>query len=265
MAERKTRIWPGTPYPFGATWDGTGVNFALFSENAEAVELCLFDEDGEREIARTRLPEYTDEVWHGYFPDLRPRQVYGYRVYGPYAPERGHRFNPNKLLLDPYAKGLTGSIEWNDLHFAYSVGHEDGDLSFDKRDNARSMMKCRVVDTAFTWGADQHPRTEWHQSIVYEMHVRGFTVRHPEVPSTMRGTFAGLTQPRVLDYLRSLGITAVELLPIQAFLNDRHLVERQLTNYWGYNPIAYFAAEPRYLSSGLVSEFKTFVHLMHDA
>ena len=265
MAERKTRIWPGTPYPFGATWDGKGVNFALFSENAEAVELCLFDEEGEREIARVRLPEYTDEVWHGYFPDLRPRQVYGYRVYGPYAPERGHRFNSNKLLLDPYAKGLTGSIEWNDLHFAYSVGHEDGDLSFDQRDNARSMMKCRVVDTAFTWGADQHPRTEWHQSIVYEMHVRGFTVRHPEVPSTMRGTFAGLTQPPVLDYLRSLGITAVELLPIQAFLNDRHLIERQLTNYWGYNPIAYFAAEPRYLSSGLISEFKTFVHLMHDA
>ena len=259
------RVWPGSPYPRGATWDGRGVNFALFSENAERVELCLFDDAGKKETARVALPEYTDETWHGYLPDARPGQLYGYRVYGPYEPKRGHRFNNNKLLIDPYAKSLIGKLQWSDANFGYRLGAKDGDLSFDRRDNARYMPKCQVVDTAFTWGDDRAPRVEWHESILYEMHVRGFTMRHAQVPEALRGTFAGLSAPAAVEYLQNLGITAVELLPVQAFLDDRHLIDHGLTNFWGYNTLAYFAPEPRYLSTPNLWEFKTFVQILHEA
>jgi isoamylase len=259
------RLWPGQPYPRGATWDGRGVNFALFSEHAEKVELCLFDAQGRRELHRIALPEYTDEVWHGYLPDLRPGQLYGYRVHGPYDPERGHRFNPHKLLLDPYARALSGMLRWSDAHFGYRIGHRAQDLSFDRRNNAAGMPKCRVVDTAFTWGGDRPPQRAWHETILYELHVRGFTMRHPDVPEALRGTFAGLAAPAAIRHLRSLGVTAVELLPIQAFLDDRHLVARGLRNYWGYNTFGFFAPDPRYLAGDSLTEFKTLVQHLHDA
>jgi len=261
----KARVWPGEPYPLGATWDGKGVNFAIFSENAEKIELCLFDDKGEREVERIQLPEYTDEIWHGYLPDARPGGLYGYRVYGPYDPKNGHRFNHNKLLLDPYAKALQGTLKWTDAHFGYTVGHPDADLSFDERDNAAAMPKCRIVDTAFTWGEDRRPRRPWHETIIYELHVRGFTKLHPDVPEGQRGTFAGLSSPAVIEYLSDLGVTAIELLPVHAFIDDRYLCQKGLRNYWGYNSIGFFAPEPRYLSSGLLGEFKTFVQLLHDA
>ncbi|MBI4183529.1 MAG: glycogen debranching protein GlgX [Proteobacteria bacterium] len=261
----RVRVWPGEPYPLGATWDGRGVNFALFSENAEKVELCLFDEAGERELGRLPLPEYTDEVWHGYLPDARPGQLYGYRVHGPYQPERGHRFNPHKLLIDPYAKALRGTLVWNEAHFGYRLGDAAEDLSFDERDNARFVPKCQVVDPAFTWGEDRPPRTPWHETIFYELHVRGFTMRHPEVADDLQGTFAGLASHEVVRYLRDLGITAVELMPVHAFLDDRHLVEKGLSNYWGYNTLCFFAPDPRYLSSGRLGEFKTLVQVLHEA
>ncbi|HEY5657061.1 MAG TPA: glycogen debranching protein GlgX [Myxococcota bacterium] len=253
------------PYPLGATWDGRGVNFALFSRNAERVELCLFDDRGRRELHRVILPEYTDEVWHGYLPDLRPDQLYGYRVYGPYEPERGHRFNPNKLLLDPYAKSLHGSFHWSDAHFGYRIGDKGEDLSFDRRNNASGVPKCRVVDTAHTWAKDRPLRVPWHETLVYEMHVRGFTVHNPKVPEAQRGTFAGLASPAAIRYLRALGVTAVELLPIHASLSERPLVDRGLSNYWGYNTLSFFAPEPRYMASGALGEFKTLVQHLHDA
>ena len=265
MLDENPRVWPGHPTPRGATWDGRGVNFALFSQNAERVELCLFDAKGRRELRRIALPEYTNEIWHGYLPDMRPGQLYGYRVYGPYEPARGHRFNPNKLLIDPYAKALSGPLLWNDAHFGYRVGHRAEDLSFDRRNNARGMPKCVVVDTAYTWAWERPPRVPWHESVVYELHVRGFTMRHPEVPEAFRGGFAGMSTPAVIEHLRSLGISAVELLPVHAFLDDRHLVERKLANYWGYNTLAFFAPDPRYLATGELGEFKTFVQHLHDA
>jgi glycogen operon protein len=241
------------------------VNFALFSAHAESVELCLFDERGRRELARIELPEYTDEVWHGYLPDIRPGQLYGYRVHGPYEPESGHRFNPNKLLVDPYAKSLAGSFRWSDAHFGYRVGHRADDLSFDRRNNAAGMPKCRVVDTAFTWDGDRPPRRPWHESVFYELHVRGFTMRHPKIPETQQGTFDALSSTAALQHLVGLGITAVELLPIQAFVSERVLVERGLRNYWGYNPLAFFAPEPSYLTRADLGELKTFVQHAHDA
>ncbi len=265
MIDSKLRLWPGQPAPRGATWDGRGVNFALFSRNAERVELCLFDDKGRRELQRIALPEYTHEIWHGYLPDLRPGQLYGYRVYGPYDPARGHRFNPNKLLLDPYAKALAGQLLWSDAHFGYRIGHRAEDLSFDRRNNARGMPKCVVVDTAYTWAEELPPRVPWHESVLYELHVRGFTMRHPEVPEALRGTFAGLSSPAVIQHLRALGISAVELLPVHAFLDDRHLVEREVRNYWGYNTLSFFAPDPRYLASGELGEFKTLVQHLHDA
>ena len=189
--KQRWEVWPGRPNPLGATWDGEGVNFALFSENAEAVELCLFDETGQHEMARVRLPEYTDQVWHGYLPDARPDQLYGYRVHGPYRPQDGHRFNPHKLLIDPYAKALHGAIRWNDTHFGYRVGSPREDLSCDRRDNARGMPKCRVVDTAFTWGEDRRPSISREETIILELHVGGMTKRHPGIDALRRGTFAG--------------------------------------------------------------------------
>jgi glycogen operon protein len=259
------RVWPGLPYPLGATWDGRGVNFALFTENADRVELCLFDESGRKETDRISLPEYTDEIWHGYLPDARPGQLYGYRVWGPFDPNSGHRFNPKKLLIDPYAKSLVGPLKWTDAHFAYQIGHRSADLSLDKRDNARWMPKCQVVDTAFTWGEDRSPRIEWHETIVYEMHVKGFTMQHEDVPADIRGTFAGLSSSAAVEYLTKLGVTAVELLPVHYFLNDRHLVEKNLNNYWGYNTLGFFAPQPDYTASGQLGEFKTMVQILHAA
>ena len=259
-------VWPGRPYPLGATWDGAGVNFALFSAHADKVELCLFDAHGQRETHRIRLPEYTDEVWHVYLPEVRPGQLYGYRVYGPYRPEQGHRFNPHKLLIDPYARALVGPLRWSDAHFGYRVGGVRDDLSFDRRDSARVMPKCQVVDGTFDWGTDRSPRTPWPETVIYEAHVGGLTMRHPEVPEPLRGTFAGLASSAMLAHLRDLGVTAIELLPCHAFLDDRPLVDRGLVNYWGYNTIGYFAPEPRYLGPGrTIDDFKTMVARLHEA
>ena len=261
----RARIWPGSPNPLGATWDGLGVNFALFSASAERVELCLFDPSGTREIERITLPEYTDEVWHGYLPDVLPGQLYGYRVHGPYDPHRGHRFNSHKLLLDPYAKSIVGQLRWTDANFGYRIGHPREDLVIDRRDNARGMPKCQVVDTAYTWGEERRPNTPWNRTILYEAHVRGLTIRHPDLPPHHRGTFAGLARPEVIEHLQRIGVTAVELLPIHTFVDDRHLLEKGLRNYWGYNSIGFFSLESRYLATGRVTEFKAMVNRLHDA
>jgi isoamylase len=260
----RSRVREGQPFPLGATWDGIGVNFALFSANATKVELCIFDIDGTTEVERIVLPEYTNEVWHGYLPDARPGTVYGYRVHGPYDPQNGHRFNPNKLLIDPYARQLVGSVEWNEALFGYMVGSPDADLSFDERDSARYMPKCRVIDPAFTWGEERKPKTPWQRTIIYETHVRGYTMRHPGVPEHFRGTFSGMMSPEVIDYIANLGVTAVELLPIHAFVDDDYLVKKGLHNYWGYNTIAFFAPKPRYLATPFVNEIKEMVSHYHD-
>ena len=259
------RIWPGRPYPLGATWDGKGVNFAVFSGHAERIELCLFDATGTREIDRITLPEYTDEVWHGYLPDATPGTLYGYRAYGPYDPRKGLRFNPHKLLLDPYAKALVGTVRNSDAIFGYRVGSAREDLVFDRRDSARVMPKCQVVDPSYAWGQDRRVGTPWADTIVYELHVRGFTVQNPALPAPLRGTLAGLAAQPIVEYLKALGVTAVELMPVHAFVDDRHLTARGLKNYWGYNTIGFFAPESRYLSTGVVSEFKTMVARLHDA
>jgi glycogen operon protein len=259
------KVWPGQPYPLGANWDGKGVNFALFSAHAERVELCLFDRSGQHEEARIVVPEYTDEVWHCYLPAARPGQLYGYRVYGPYDPAAGHRFNPNKLLLDPYARALSGQLRWSDVVYGYRVGSPREDLAFDRRDSARFVPKCRVVEGAFSWNHDRHPRTTWEETIILEMHVRGFTMRHPAVPEEARGTFAALASPVVIDYLVGLGVTAVELLPVHASITERPIAERGLTNYWGYNTIGFFAPDPRFLPDGAVDEFKSAVMRLHEA
>ncbi|HYU14160.1 MAG TPA: glycogen debranching protein GlgX [Stellaceae bacterium] len=260
-----SKVWPGQPYPLGATWDGKGVNFALFSAHAEKVELCLFDRPGQYEQARIALSEYTDEVWHCYLPEARPDQLYGYRVYGPYDPAAGHRFNPNKLLLDPYAKALAGQLRWSDVVYGYRVGSPRDDLAFDRRDSARQMPKCRVVETAFSWNGDRHLHTSWEETIILEMNVRGFTIKHPELELPERGTFAALAAPAVIDYLVELGITAVELMPVHVAVTERHLAQRGLSNYWGYNTIAFFAPDPRFLPGGAIAEFKSAVKRLHDA
>ncbi len=263
------RVWPGSPYPLGATWDGEGVNFALFSEHATSVELCLFDSaDTSKEIARIALPERQGHVWHGYFPELRPGQCYGYRVHGPYEPEHGHRFNPNKLLLDPYAKAISGRIAWSDVQLGYKVGDPKQDLSFDQRDSAGSVPKCIVVETAFSWGDDRPPRTPLSETIIYECHVKGLTARHPAVPENLRGTYLGLASDAIIDHLVALGVTAVELLPVHHFVIDRHRIERGLSNYWGYNSIGYFAPDPMYATGCMgrqVLEFKSMVKALHRA
>ena len=257
-------VWPGKPYPLGSTWDGEGVNFALYSEHAEKVDLCLFDDSGKREILRVPLAEQTDMVWHSYLPEVRPGQLYGYRVHGPYAPEKGHRFNHHKLLLDPYGKQIQGAIRWSDSHFGYRVGHKQEDLSFDRRDDAAGMPKNRVIDPAFTWGTDAPPRIPWHETIIYELHLKGFTKCHPDVPEHLRGTYAGLATAPVIEYLTHLGVTSIELMPVHSFVDDRRLVERGLRNYWGYNSIGFLALEPRYLATGSINEFKTMVKTLHS-
>src|SRR4051794_13330667 len=262
----RQRVQEGRPFPLGATWDGLGVNFALFSANATKVELCLFEIDGSRELERVELPEYTDEVWHGYLPDARPGTVYGYRVHGPYEPAEGHRFNPNKLLLDPYGKAIVGQLKWHHSLFGYRIGSRREDLAFDRRDSASYMPKSRVIDPAFTWGRGAvKPSVPWDRTIFYETHVKGFTVRHPAVPEQFRGTYAALAQPAIVDYIKSLGVTSVELLPVHAFLDDSYLLEKNLKNYWGYSTLGFFAPDPRYSATNKIDEFKEMVARLHDA
>ncbi len=264
------RVWPGRPYPLGATWDGVGVNFALYSEHATQVELCLFDgPEARAENQRIKLTEQTDMVWHAYLPDVQPGQHYGYRVHGPYQPEQGQRFNPHKLILDPYAKAIGRSTRWDDALFGYRIGDPEEDLSFDERDSAPFAPLAVVIDPAYTWGDDHLPRIPWHETIIYELHVKGFTQRHPKVPEELRGTYAGLATDPVIRYLKDLGVTTVELMPVHHFTQDRHLVDKSLSNYWGYNTLAYFAPQRAYAfnqqSWNVVREFKMMVRAFHAA
>jgi isoamylase len=264
------RVWPGKPYPLGAMWDGRGVNFALYSEGATKVELCLFESvDSVKESDRIPFTEKTDAVWHGYLPDISPGQLYGYRVHGPYDPENGQRFNPNKVLLDPYAKMIGRETRWDDSLFGYTVGSPEADLSFDERDSAPYAPLAAVVDPAFTWGDDKQPCIPMHRTAIYELHVRGFTKLNTKIPEHLRGTYAGLASAPAIRYLKKLGITAVELLPIHHALQDRHLLEKGLSNYWGYNTLSYFAPEPRYAASDHnmdpIREFKSMVRNLHAA
>ena len=254
----------GSRFPRGATWDGKGTNFSLFTAHGTRVELCFFDESG-RETGRVDLPEYTDEVWHGYVAGVGPGQLYGYRVHGPYEPKEGHRFNPNKLLLDPYAKHIVGELKWADELYGYTVGHPEGDLSFDERDSAPFMPKAMVVDPSYKWLEHGKPSIPWARTVIQETHVRGYTMRHAAVPEKLRGTFAGLATEQVIDYVRGLGVTSVELLPIHAYLDDQHLLEQGLRNYWGYNTIGFFALKTRYMSSDDPREFKDMVAAYHRA
>ncbi len=268
MSKRSIRVWPGAPYPLGATWDGVGVNFALFSEHATRVELCLFDSPGaERESLTIPLTEHTDMVWHGYLPDVRPGQLYGYRVHGPYEPDNGHRFNPNKIVLDPYAGVVGRSPAWNESLFGFRAGEED--TTFDDRDSAAHAPLGAVVDGAFTWGDDRPLRTPWHETLIYELHVKGFTARHPDVPDALRGTYLGLASEPAIQHLIALGVTAVELMPVHHHVDDWHLVQRGLRNYWGYNTLSYFAPDSRYSTSRspveCVRQFKMMVRALHAA
>jgi glycogen operon protein len=258
-------LLPGRPYPLGATWDGLGINFAVFSANAQRIDLCLFEPSGRHEIARYTLPEFTDEVWHGYLPHATAGLLYGYRAYGPYAPEQGHRFNHHKLLLDPYTRGIAGAVHWSDALYGFRQHTPRRDLSFDRRDSAPSMPKGVVTDDSFNWGDDQPPGVPWSDTVIYEAHVRGLTMLNDHVRPSERGTFAAFSHPAVIDHLRRLGITAIELMPIHAFLQDRALQQRGLRNYWGYNTLCFFAPEPSYLSRGSANEMRVAVRRLHAA
>ena len=263
-----SRIREGSPIPRGATWDGKGVNFSLFSASATKVELCLFDEAGDTEIERIALPEYTDQIFHGWLPDIGPGQRYGYRVHGPYEPDSGHRFNPNKLLLDPYARAHVGDLTWDPAVFGYTIGHKDEDLSFDERDSARFVPKSVVVDPDFDWrGEAERNPIPWDRTIFYETHVRGYTMKHPKVEQNLRGTYAGFATPELLEHIKSIGVTSIELLPVHSFINDSYLLEKDLTNYWGYNTIGFFAPDPRYAAdiANSLREFKEMVARVHEA
>ena len=263
----KTKIQEGLPYPRGGTWDGKGTNFAVFSANATKVEVCIFDKTGAQELDRIELPEYTDQIWHGYLADIRPNTVYGYRVHGPYTPDAGHRFNANKLLLDPYACAHLGELKWNPAVYGYKMESGD-DTTFDERDSAPFMPKCIVVDPGFDWkGQPLHRQVPWDNTIIYETHVKGFTKLHPGVPQRLRGTYAGLGSKKAVEYIKSLGVTSVELMPIHTFINDSYLLDKGLTNYWGYNSIGFFAPDPRYAFDRGESllEFKEMVSNFHDA
>ena len=261
----KIKVWPGTPYPLGTTYDGSGVNFSLFSKVAERVELCLFDDQGGE--TRFDLPEVSGHCWHGYFTGLEPGQAYGFRVHGPWAPEQGHRCNPSKLLLDPYAKAIEGDLRWDDALFPFSF--TDGPDVRDEADSAPFMPKCIIQQASFDWDGDRQLQRPWHETIIYELHVKGFTAQHPELPPELRGTYAGLVHPSVIDYLKRLGVTAVELMPVHFFLQDKHLADQGLRNYWGYNSISYFAPHPDYSSGtrpgGPLAEFKEMVKAFHKA
>ncbi len=259
-------ILAGDPTRLGAVYDGQGTNFALFSAHAERVELCLFDGTGRQELERITLPEYTDEVWHGYLPGVGPGTLYGYRVHGPYAPDEGHRFNPNKLLIDPYARDLVGAVKWSPAHYGYVLGGEEQDLAFDTQDSAPFMPKCRVVDPREDGGRiHAKPRVPWDRTVIYETHVKGMTKLHPSVPADLRGTFEGMGHRAVVDYVKSLGVTAVELLPVHAFPDDPYLVEKGLANYWGYNTISFFTPELRYRGPRGRAGFRRMVRAFHDA
>jgi isoamylase len=265
MAAFPDRLDAGTPNPLGATWDGLGINFAVFSAHAQRIELCFFDPTGRREVARIPLPECTDEVWHGYLPDARTGLIYGYRAYGPYNPQDGHRFNPHKLLLDPYAKQCAGSFRWSDALFGYRVHSSRADLSYDRRDSAQGMLKAVVCDDGFDWRDDHPPGVPWADTVIYEAHLRGMTMLRKDIRPEERGTFAALASPRIIRYLQSLGVTAIELMPVHAFVQDRALIERGLKNYWGYNTLGFFAIEPRYLSDGMRNEMRVAVRRLHAA
>jgi glycogen operon protein len=265
MASITSQLTRGVPYPLGATWDGLGVNFAVFSANAEHIDLCLFDPSGRRQITQMTLPECTNEVWHGYLPNARTGLIYGYRAFGPYAPQQGQRFNPHKLLLDPYARRIAGPLRWSDALFGYRVNSPRADLSFDRRDSAPGMLKSVVDDDMFDWGDDHPPDVPWSHTVIYEAHVRGLTAMREDIRANERGTFAALADQNVIDHLRRLGVTAVELLPIHAFVQDRRLIERGLRNYWGYNTIGFFTVEPRYLSEGTRNEMRVAVRRLHAA
>ncbi len=263
----KKSLREGYPFPRGATWDGKGTNFALFSANATKVEVCLFNDDGTVEVERITLPEYTDQIFHGWLPGVGPGQIYGYRVHGPYAPEAGHRFNPNKLLLDPYAPAHFGELKWDPALFGYTIGHPDDDLSFDERDSAPFMVKSVVIDPSFDWrGQPKRNPIAWDRTVLYETHVRGYTMKHPAVPEKLRGTYVGMKTPAVLDYIKKLGVTSIELLPVHSFILDSNLLEKDLTNYWGYNSIGFFAPNTRYAAEPEQSlrEFKEMVAAIHD-
>lgn len=259
------RLSAGLPYPLGAHSDGLGINFAVFSAHAQRIEVCIFDERGRKELRRYALPECTDEVWHGYLPDARPGLVYGLRAHGPYDPENGHRFNPNKLLLDPYARKLRGQVRWSDALFGYRTGHGRADLSFDRRDSAACMPKAVVVHDNFNWAGQPSPRVPWSDTIIYEAHVKGVSMLRDDVPDVACGTWSGLGDPFFIDHLHRIGITTVELLPVQAFLDDRFLVDRGLNNYWGYNTLAFFAPERSYLTNDDHNEFRRAVRRLHAA
>jgi len=263
-------VQPGSPFPLGATWDGRGVNFALYAENATGVDLCLFDsKEQQNESTRIKVDERTHHVWHIYIPELKPGQQYGYRVYGRYEPEHGHRFNPNKFLVDPYAKAISDTVHWQDSLFGYEVGHTDADLSFSGQDSVPFMPRCVVIDPTFDWGEDKLPKIPYHKTIIYELHVKGFTKLHPGIPENIRGTYSSLAHPVIINYLNDLGINAVEVMPIHYFITDRQLEERGKTNYWGYNTIGFFAPDVRYASNGhlgeQVFEFKNMVKELHKA
>ena len=259
-------VQAGHPYPLGATWDGAGVNFALFSAHAQRVELCLFDVDAVHEFARINLPACTDQVWHGYLPNARPGLVYGYRVHGPYQPAQGHRFNPHKLLIDPYARSFAGAFRWTDAHYGYRSGLAANEFSLDDKDNANDALKCRVVDLAYSWQDDRPPRTAWADTVIYEAHVKGYSMMNPAVPQALRGTYAGLAHPASIRHLQRLGVTVVELLPIHEFIDERRLVQGNLVNYWGYNSIGFFAPAARYASGrDPLCEFRAMVKRLHAA
>jgi isoamylase len=269
VPKNSLRVWPGSPYPLGATWDGVGVNFAVFSEHATRVELCLFDAvDAELESLTIPLPEQTDMVWHGYLPDIHPGQLYSYRVHGPYTPHAGHRFNPNKLVMDPYAKVVGRATRWHHALFGFDAATHD-DSTFDTRDSAPYAPLAAVVDNAFTWGDDRRLRTPWHETLIYELHVKGFTQLHPLVPETLRGTYLGLASEPSIRHLTSLGVTAVELMPVHHHTDEWHLIRRGLRNYWGYNTLSYFAPDIRYTAASSpvesVREFKMMVRALHAA
>jgi isoamylase len=266
----KLRVWPGNPTPMGSFWDGKGVNFALFSENATKVELCLFDSaESNKEAFRINLTENTDNIWHCYLPDIKPGQLYGYRVHGPYEPKSGHRFNPNKLLMDPYTKAVGRFLKWSDEMFAYKIGDPAEDISFDERDSTPFAPLSVVVDNTFDWKDDSAPKIPWHRTIIYELHVKGFTTMNNKIPKSLRGTYAGLANEKVINYIKDLGVTAVELMPIHHHIDDRHLIEKDLSNYWGYNTLSFFAPDIRYSSSEMpqdaINEFRNMVYAFHKA
>src|SRR3954447_13114552 len=265
MAGYPDRLEPGSPYPLGATWDGLGTNFAVFSAHAQRIDLCLFDPQGKRQIATYTLPEFTDEVWHGYLPNAQVGLLYGYRAYGPYEPQRGYRFNPQKLLLDPYARRIAGELKWSDALFGHRVNSSRADLSFDRRDSAAGMFKAVVTDESFNWADDRPPNIPWADTIIYEVHLRGLSILRENLRPNERGAFAALAEPDFIAHLKGLGVTAVELLPIHAYAQDRYLLERGLSNYWGYNTLGFFAIEPRYLSENSANEMRVAVRRLHAA